>query len=720
MKSLLPVLVVLVCAFSPRLYTQAEATNWHFGQMRALTFQNGQPIATSPSSMLGFEGVVSMSDSTGQLLFYTNAGGFPAQGPNAVTPGIIWNRNHEVLYDMRGEEGGGWSARQSSIAMPDPAGEPGVYYLFTMEESGFDDGGAIANQPLGRGLSYFIIDMQLNDGLGGVRLADQRVFVPAYEGLDATPATEEAGYWIACHQTTQGANDMVIVPLTATGVGEPVIFSLDNPVRGRIKFSPDGKMLYNNGFIYAFDPATGTLGGTIGEVGDVIKNTVTFTPDSRYLYGLVDDLNIGLFVARYAVTDQFARQPLERLSNNESTDRSLANGPIQIGPNDKLYYLEFDANGPEGEPIFGLSEIECYSSPEPTVNRFVLAFPEVSSPTEVRYNLPAYVDAIFARPFSPDTLVLDTARVLACVGSLPSLEAVTEGTAFSWSTGDTTATLAVGSPDLYCVTITGGCQPTVECTEVDFDSIGVSIELIEEDRGCEGDFVRAIALTEGRIDSLRWDTGEGTDTIVKLETPPSISFSVEVFGPCGSASATVGVDSILPRFAPRLRVSTGSGEVCPEDSVRFFFENPARDAIASYDWFDGSTLSTLDTLALEETDYFVAVTSECGDTVDFDFDFLFAEGCNCEAVVPDVITPNGDGRNDGFRLFTNCAVLDFTLTIYNRWGQEVFTTNQADRAWDGMSEGSAQNPGAYLYRMAFRYDGQDVTQTLEGQFMLIR
>ncbi|MGK0451796.1 MAG: hypothetical protein ACJAXE_002467, partial [Neolewinella sp.] len=240
-----------------------QANNWHFGNELSVSFVGGVPVLRPSSAMKAFEGITSMSDANSQLLFYTNGGGRPFDPGQPVgfvqNTGIIWNRNHEVMYNMRGEEGGGFSARQSSIAMPDPAGENGIYYLFTMEEAEFNVGGTIIDQPQGRGLSYFVIDMNLNGGLGGVRLADQRVYTPAYEGLDATPMADGSGYWIICHSNDQNDAKFIVVPLTTAGVGTPTTYPISR-VSGKIEFSPNGLLLLNDDKLYAFDNETGTIG----------------------------------------------------------------------------------------------------------------------------------------------------------------------------------------------------------------------------------------------------------------------------------------------------------------------------------------------------------------------------------------------------------------------------------------------------------------------------
>jgi len=95
------------------VYAQRQASVWHFGLGRCLDFNSGAPVNVTGSQMWTIEGCASYCDEFGNLLFYTNGGGDEPQFPN--DEGHIWNRNNAVMYDMQGLEGGGFSAKQSSV-----------------------------------------------------------------------------------------------------------------------------------------------------------------------------------------------------------------------------------------------------------------------------------------------------------------------------------------------------------------------------------------------------------------------------------------------------------------------------------------------------------------------------------------------------------------------------------------------------------------------------
>jgi gliding motility-associated-like protein len=72
--------------------------------------------------------------------------------------------------------------------------------------------------------------------------------------------------------------------------------------------------------------------------------------------------------------------------------------------------------------------------------------------------------------------------------------------------------------------------------------------------------------------------------------------------------------------------------------------------------------------------------------------------------MPNAFTPNNDGQNDGFLGNGYLeGVVDFSLTIWNRWGEMVFQTNDPNEAWNGrkMNVGPMSPEGVYVYVVTF-------------------
>ena len=74
--------------------------------------------------------------------------------------------------------------------------------------------------------------------------------------------------------------------------------------------------------------------------------------------------------------------------------------------------------------------------------------------------------------------------------------------------------------------------------------------------------------------------------------------------------------------------------------------------------------------------------------------------CN-DVVIPNIITPNGDGLNDGFRIdaieFQPERFKDAELTVFNRWGDVVYSKRPYKNEWQGTNQNGASLPQATYY-----------------------
>jgi len=66
--------------------------------------------------------------------------------------------------------------------------------------------------------------------------------------------------------------------------------------------------------------------------------------------------------------------------------------------------------------------------------------------------------------------------------------------------------------------------------------------------------------------------------------------------------------------------------------------------------------------------------------------------------IPNSFTPDGDGLNDNFRPYGEGIRWDtFEMFVFNRWGQQIFYTNDIDNSWDGTIKGNEPVLGVYAY-----------------------
>ncbi len=122
------------------------------------------------------------------------------------------------------------------------------------------------------------------------------------------------------------------------------------------------------------------------------------------------------------------------------------------------------------------------------------------------------------------------------------------------------------------------------------------------------------------------------------------------------------------------------------------------------------------------TDYCVTVTdtNSCTDSACIRVTIEIQCPSNNNFSVPNAFSPNNDGHNDVLKLdgWKNC-VTEFTFSIYDRWGEKVFESDDPAKGWDGVFKGKFMDPGVFVYYInATTLDGEKIFK--KGNISLIR
>jgi hypothetical protein len=327
-------LAVSNCTLDP---TKLDEANWHFGDKVAVNFNSGAPVGTSPSSINTFEPAASISDSLGNLLFYTDGN-------------KVWNKNHVQMMNLGGLLTGGTynnlSASQGALIIPVP-GDNKKYYVLTGGQQP-----AVITDSIRRN-TYSIIDMNLSSGLGNISLINQPLPGPYFlttEGQTAVPHCNGRDYWYIVHgaKTTGYTDKIAAYLITPGGFSAPVISNGGYPVPsasatstdGYISFieaSPDGKTIaitdnatsvFVSMKIYSFNNTTGKLGiySSVPLPSAIPALCQQFSPNSQYLY-----ISDGNAVTQINLTTPTS--PTSTVLFNNNMNRLY----FQLGPDNKIY-----------------------------------------------------------------------------------------------------------------------------------------------------------------------------------------------------------------------------------------------------------------------------------------------------------------------------------------------------------------------------------------------
>jgi gliding motility-associated-like protein len=93
----------------------------------------------------------------------------------------------------------------------------------------------------------------------------------------------------------------------------------------------------------------------------------------------------------------------------------------------------------------------------------------------------------------------------------------------------------------------------------------------------------------------------------------------------------------------------------------------------------------------------------------------------CSADLPNAFSPNnGDDLNDVFRPVTAAGYEIIKFLIYDRWGNQVFFTNDVNAAWDGTYKGTPMDMDTYFVLFTYRCLWDSKVYTVKKDLMLVR
>jgi len=310
-------LILLLLCLGQLFYAQNQSNIWYFGSRAGLDFNSGVPLPLEDSQMDSFEGSATVSDASGQLLFYTNGE-------------KVWNRNHQLMSNGTGLLGNS-SSSQACIIIPKPD-SPSLYYIFTTDEFGGQNG-----------LRYSEVDISLENGLGNVT-ANKNIPVaaPTCEKVTAVKKKDNTGFWVVTHD--YGSNKFMSYSVTQSGVNlVPVVsatgISITTPAGtvGYLKASADGTRMVSCNYmknleIYDFNALTGTLGNAKVINTNPSNYGAEFSPSGNFLYATT---GTGIYIQQVVQYNLNASNIPASAVTLSTTSSQF--GALQLASNGKIY-----------------------------------------------------------------------------------------------------------------------------------------------------------------------------------------------------------------------------------------------------------------------------------------------------------------------------------------------------------------------------------------------
>lgn len=449
--------VLLIFFFLFEFFLSAQRV-WYFGNGAGLDFASGSPEPVFGSKLFTLEGCASACDETGKLLFYTDG----------VT---VWTRSHHEMQNGTGLNGS-QSSTQAALIVPKP-GTKDLYFIFTTDEKGGS-----------KGLCYSLVD--LSGGEGVVAKKNIPVLAPVAEKLTLARWPRGKGFWLITHQWN--SNNFYSFPVTAQGVGKPVISSCGNvhaetgsgenrEAIGCLSVSPNEKRIAsvvcyrpkNNLEIFDFDNSSGKISNTIAVTLNGSPYGLSFSPDNSKLY--VSFLKGKSGIVQYSLNDgQVTEVTFSKKDNSFGTLKLGPGGKIYVArsedfldvihePNNSPPRCRYERVAVDLSPVtsnFGLPNVfmtiqQLEAIPTENMSESGNAVPPASAGSGA-----FDCTRIIQRPFSnKDQMV--TTDISVCEEEY-LLSAKNFGASFTWSTMESTQKIKVKTSGMYRVSISKeGC-----------------------------------------------------------------------------------------------------------------------------------------------------------------------------------------------------------------------------------------------------------------------
>lgn len=296
-----------------------------------------------------------------------------------------------------------------------------------------------------------------------------------------------------------------------------------------------------------------------------------------------------------------------------------------------------------------------------------------------------------------------------------------------WSTGATFPIISVNQPGRYWVSAESPCGMIADTVNVrfcppDIQSVDFSSSFI-----CEGDCIRLSAQINNYPSAYHWYFPGGDPDSSDMRAPYAVCYKVRGTYPvrlivenAGGADTFTTSVIVHPRPVPRFKDSSVTVS---------YHQNMLLPACATgaqtVSWYKNGILvcANCPSLTIEAEHYlseYVCVVSngQCADSCTYRMKVVDIPH---DVWLPDAFTPNGDGRNDVFRIVTdNPNVHAVNLYVYNRWGQQIYINHSDKDGWDGTVNGKPADAGTYFWMLRYKILGSEEVFSKKGDIQLIR
>ena len=290
-----------------------------------------------------------------------------------------------------------------------------------------------------------------------------------------------------------------------------------------------------------------------------------------------------------------------------------------------------------------------------------------------------------------------------CEGEEAIIETGLNDVDILWSTGENTASIETDQEGQYWATASVNDCSFSDTTQVAVNQL-VDFEITGTESLCPGESGELTANVEGVVN---WTQGDVGNTI-EIDLPGTYRALVVDDNGCESSASFSVQALLLPNIVLR-----NSFTKCEGEDASVIAESSDDQNLL---WSDGTSGPVLNTDL--DGEYTVSLTNSCGRTertVEVE-----SELCSQTFFIPNAFSPNQDGLNDLFKVVSQ-NIESIEIVIYNRNGQQVFSSNDPKIGWNGsfQNNGYFCQSGIYLVQYKVKFDSANIYEGI-GHVNLIR
>ena len=309
-----------------------------------------------------------------------------------------------------------------------------------------------------------------------------------------------------------------------------------------------------------------------------------------------------------------------------------------------------------------------------------------------------------------------------------TLDAGEEAQSYLWNTGETTQTINATTTGDYTVNVVSpaGCDYSDEISLINSQAPTLAFSTPNNSSCPPASFTlndESIPIESDPIVAWNWQVNgnnyNNPTTSIGLQNSGSYAVTLEVTTELGCVE-TLTIDDYLNVFsAPTPEFITEPAELSKCDKTIELINLSSDYDSLSWDFGDGITINedTVNSYTYSEvSDYTIALTTINDIGCESTFYKQITPTTSIPFFAPNAFTPDSDALNEVYIPLLGCHK-NFEFWVFNRWGENIFYSNDINNGWDGTYKNQLSPIGIYSWKA--RYDGTKDNQVKFGEVHLM-